>query len=580
MNEVVDNESPVKRFLIIVVSSLVMVNGILIIVSTLAEEFVPRFNILSSGLSVGLSVLIGLTLIYLSVLLSKRKQTAWAFTMLAFGIFLGLNLSRFEIRHGHPGAFFFLRDIIIPLFTIAILIYARHSFNVRSDIRSFGVALRTSFIVLLVAFCYGVTGFLLMDKADFHAELSVVDAVHHTIDQFDLTTSNTLTPYTKRARLFLDSLNTVSLAAGIYVLFSLFQPIKARFVLRRLDIEHALRLLNEYNGNSEDFFKLYPSDKMYYFNSIGNAGLAYKVHRGVALVVGDPFGSTTEFPNLIQKFISYCVINDWTIAFIHTESKYTNLYKNAGFNLQKIGEEAVVDLENFLSVVVRDKYFRQIVNKFNREEYTFEVSTPPHSQELVKSLGLISKDWLELPGRTERGFMMGYYTENYIQHCTVGYLKDSSGAIQAFINQIPSFDPLEANYDLLRATKYSLGNSNDFLLVKFIEHLNHEGYKRLNLGLSPLVGMDKDYEDKSLVDNALQFVYANGDKIYSFSGLHRFKNKYQPKWSDRYIVYKGSIRTFTKILNALNGAMKIHGVHSRDKEVSIENFYQRELKVP
>jgi lysylphosphatidylglycerol synthetase-like protein (DUF2156 family) len=52
-------------------------------------------------------------------------------------------------------------------------------------------------------------------------------------------------------------------------------------------------------------------------------------------------------------------------------------------------------------------------------------------------------------------------------------------------------------------------------------------------------------------------VYSNGDRFYSFSGLHRFKDKYHPDWQDRYIAYPGGVRNFTRILTALNRAMKV-----------------------
>ena len=51
-------------------------------------------------------------------------------------------------------------------------------------------------------------------------------------------------------------------------------------------------------------------------------------------------------------------------------------------------------------------------------------------------------------------------------------------------------------------------------------------------------------------------VYSNMDRMYSFSGLYRFKNKYEPNWRERYIAYKGGIRGFTKVMNALIKTMK------------------------
>ena len=79
----------------------------------------------------------------------------------------------------------------------------------------------------------------------------------------------------------------------------------------------------------------------------------------------------------------------------------------------------------------------------------------------------------------------------------------------------------------------------------------------LILGLCPLVGMDNVEDDKGLISKILSFAYANGDRFYSFSGLYRFKNKYEPIWKPRYVAYKGGIRNFTKVMNSLMRVMSL-----------------------
>lgn len=135
--------------------------------------------------------------------------------------------------------------------------------------------------------------------------------------------------------------------------------------------------------------------------------------------------------------------------------------------------------------------------------------------------------------------------------------RDAAGTIQAFINQIPTYDPAEANFDLLQHTEASPTNINDYLLMNFIDYVFEQGFSRLNIGLCPLVGLDKTDENNSLIDSALRLAYSKGDRIYSFSGLEKFKTKYEPVWSPRFIAYRGGIRGFTRTLNALNQAMKV-----------------------
>jgi len=395
-----------------------------------------------------------------------------------------------------------------------------------------------------------------MDDRDFHQEISVLRALHLTIDQFGLTTKVPVA-YSVRAKIFLDSLSTISIAGLIYIAITLFQPIRARFVDQGLSRLAVSGLLDHYAESSEDFFKIWPEDKSYYFSPSRRSALAYSVHRGVALVVSDPIGDNNELESLLTDFTYQCRINDWLPAFIHIEAKYRALYEKYGLAMQKIGEEAILNLDKYISDVVDNKYFRHINQKFTKLGYTCELLKPPHSDAVINQLRKISKDWLELPGRTERGFMMGYFSGPYMQLCNIMVARDEAGTIQAFINQIPPLDTFEANYDLLRNSTDSPGNMGDFLLLNFIKQLHANGFVRLNMGLCPLSGLSSGDADHSTIDAALRFGYSNGDRLYSFSGLHRFKSKYEPDWTPRYIAYRNGIRGFTKTIRALNVAMKV-----------------------
>ncbi|MEO8863174.1 MAG: phosphatidylglycerol lysyltransferase domain-containing protein [Candidatus Saccharimonadales bacterium] len=546
-----------KKFILRLVAFGVFANGFMIVASTLLEQIFSHERNGLSTLLTSLPLLMGLTLTYLATLLKRRKHTAWMVVLPVYGAILLINIINVAMFSGHRHAtpLGFVSNFLLPLIVVFGLVHYRHDFNVKSDTRSFKLAARTSLLVLVVALAYGTAGFQLMDMHDFHQEISLGSAMHYTADQFEITTDKNPVPHTRRARLFIDSLSVISTGAFLYVFVSLFQPLKARLYDQTYSRTEMRRLLREYPSTGEDYFKTWPHDKLYYFNLYHTAGLAYHVHRGIALTVGDPAGDINKVPELLKGFSELCRVNDWLPAIIHSSPEYNGLYEKGGYSLQKIGEEAVIDISNFQSTTRHNKYFRQITNRFTKQNYTTELLSPPHSKAVIARLREVSDDWLSLPGRAERGFMMGYFSEEYMQRCSVLVLKDDAGTIQAFINQITSDKGSEANFDLLRHTKKAPTNSNDYLLLKFIDHIAAEDWTHLTLGLCPLAGLDNSDMERTLIDNTLRFVYANGDRFYSFSGLHRFKSKYNPSWSSRYIAYKGGIRGFTRTLTSLNKVM-------------------------
>jgi phosphatidylglycerol lysyltransferase len=542
-----------------IISLLVGLYGIYIIGDSLHTQITSHRASHLTDLIVDFPLLIGLSIIYLSGLLRRRKRTAWVVTILAYTFYLG---DRVSLIIGHSylngiGWISVLRDLVLPTVIIGILYYFRKEFVVKSDIQGFRFALRFVVIIFMIAIIYGVSGFELLDTKDFHQEISFTSALHYTIDQFNLTTSKPIVPYTKRAHLFVDSLSFVSLVAVAYAVLSLFQPLRERFTDQTFNRERAKMLLSEYNADAEEFFKLWPQDKQYYFDDSSRSVLAFHVLHGVALILSDPVGDEERFKALIAGFSNLCFNNDWLPALVHVSDKYMELYKKAGFTMQLLGQEAIVDINHFQENVKDNKYFRNISNKFKKQDYSFEILKPPHHQALVDRLKVVSEEWLSKGGRSERGFAMGYFTKDYIEQCEVAVARDAAGTIQAFANIVPAeFDKKEVTYDLLRQSNSAIGNINDFLLINILGEMFSRGYKTLNMGLSALSGIDEIDKDKqTIIDNFLKFAYNNGDRFYSFSGLYRFKSKYEPTWQDKYVGYRNGITGFSRTMTALTRCM-------------------------
>ncbi len=547
--------------IVVLVSFFVGIYGLFIIATTLLDQFlIHRFHFLNSFV-IDAHLLFGIGFVYLSLLLARRKRTAFLLGLGAFIFLLGEGTTELLNRPDDSkiSTLILIRYLVIPAIILICLLLSRGEFKVKSDTQAFKSSLALAVIVIFITLAYGIGGFMLMDKSDFRQELSFSSALHHTIDQFDLTTAHPLHPYTRRASLFMDSLSFVSIASVVFLIVSLVQPVRAHLVDQSEQRARLKALLERYSAPSEEFFKLWPHDKHYFFSRDGTAALAYLTKRGVALILADPVGEPKTFKKLMKEFSELCWANDWQPALIHVDGKYRKLYQGAGFQLQLIGQEAFVDIANFCENVAHNKYFRNISNRFEKENFSFEVLKPPHHGAVLERLSAISQDWLSKPGRTERGFVMGYYSEDYVQQCAIAVVRDAAQTIQAFLNIVPtdSFNQHELTYDMLRAAASAPPNTNDYLLSSLLQVLNAESRKTLSMGLSPLVGLDEDNQDENLISSVLRFAYVNGDRFYSFSGLKRFKAKYEPTWEDRYLGYKGGIAGFTKMLNALVRAMRL-----------------------
>jgi phosphatidylglycerol lysyltransferase len=322
---------------------------------------------------------------------------------------------------------------------------------------------------------------------------------------------------------------------------------------KRLDYERARKLLDKHGGEADDFFKLWPEDKIFFFSSDNNAFVAFAIKRKVAICMGDPVGPDGSISLLLNEFKQYCREHKLIIAFIQTTDKYRKDYQSIGLGSILIGADAVIGLEHFGTITIHNKYFRNLVNRYEKQEFSVSTSSPPHDKELVNELKKVSDSWIKLPNRKEWSFLTGRFDDDYLHRVKLYILRDKTGKAQAFVNELPTFKDGVATVDLMRHRSDAPANSIDMLFINLLTIKQSEGYSDFNLGMSPLDG--KPFVT-SLPGNLLIHVYRISDSFIGFKGLHQFKAKYEPDWEPVYVWYQGNPRYLLSIGLAVYGLMK------------------------
>ncbi len=490
-----------------------------------------------------LSVFAGFLLIYFSGRLLRRKRLAWWVAIIAT-----LILTAHEMAHGHPE-----RAVVVLVGELYVLLRYRALFNVRSEITNVWQGVRLLLISLLVAVAYGAIGFAALVPRDFvpQRNISLLEGAQRTAREFTLIGNDDLVPRTRHARWFLDSLDLLGVVSISFAFYSLFRPLTHYYGVLPAERQRARGVLEAYGNSSEDAFKLWPEDKDYYFLSSGSSFVSYRVERGVALVLGEPVGPQAQWPHLINEFRSYCHQHDWDVAFIYVSAAALAMFESAGWRSLKIGEDAVVETNSFATKTAHSRHFRGVVNKFERLGYNFEYSAPPQSVPVLRQMAGVERSWLRTPGRRERGFGLGFYDTGYLRRSPLFLLRDPAGQLVAFANEVHSYDPLRATVDLMRQRQQGETGAMDYLLTQIIGHFAAAGVPEFNLGLAPLAGVGGSAREPSLEERIIGMAARLGIGGFSYEGLRRFKNKFEPGWEPRYLVYErgpaGLARTATAV---------------------------------
>ena len=469
--------------------------------------------------------IIGISLIFSAFYLLRRKQIAYFTSLIALAVLIGLS---FFVRHASVFTCM-LTLIIIWLFLSSKL------YTLKSDVVSMRRGLSISFILLMIAVLYGVVGFKLLAISGFGRPISGLNSVLFTVQA--LIDSAPIMPTNRLGDLFLDSLNTVGISTLILSLGSLFKPVRFALYSSAQDRTRAEEVLQKNSTSTEDYFKLWPRGKHYFFTDDKKSFIAYGLSGRTVVIIGDPSGNKTQFDDLFTRFIDFAYENGWVIASINATQASDASYEKFGFNKLFIGNEAIINTQQFVDTETKSKHFRYVKNTAVKAGLHVEYWDTP-SQSQVDLLLPVSRAWLTRSNKREYSFFMGYFDTRYLQSGSIIVLKQQETII-AYINVIPSFIKKSASIDHIRSLDTKSSVATHYLLMELIIHLNTLDVRTVSLGLAPLAGIEKKLY-RTAQDRLLLIIKLLGGRYYSFKGLEQFKGKFRPDWQPSYLYYQTS----------------------------------------
>lgn len=298
-------------------------------------------------------------------------------------------------------------------------------------------------------------------------------------------------------------------------------------------------------------------DKSFLFDDNRQAFLMYAVSGRSWVALGDPVGPQDCWPDLIWRFREKVdQVSGWPV-FYQVSPDALPFYLDLGLSFVKLGEEARVSLETFSLQGSARSELRYIQKRAGKEGSSFEVLPPEAVPALLPELRSISDDWLENKHTKEKRFSLGGFDEAYLARFPVAVVR-RNGAIVAFANLWLSGGKEEAAVDLMRHTRDSGYGVMDYLFIESMLWAKAQGYHWFSFGVAPLSGM-RDNALAPLWNRLGAFVYRHGEDLYNFQGLRRYKEKFQPIWSPRFMASPGGVvlpRVAADVATLISGGVK------------------------
>lgn len=273
-------------------------------------------------------------------------------------------------------------------------------------------------------------------------------------------------------------------------------------------------------------------DKALLFHETENAFLMYGRRGRSMIALFDPIGSAQTRAELIWKFRDLCDMHHARPVFYQVRAENLPFYMDIGLTALKLGEEARVNLKTFDLDSKGKKDLRYTWNRGQRDGLLIEFHEP--GQAPLEELKVISDIWLESKHVREKGFSLGRFDPEYLQHFRIAVVRFQGKAV-AFANLLETDRPELASIDLMRVAADAPKLTMEFLMLGLILHFKERGLERFSLGMVPLAGLHPR-RGAPLTQRLGAMVFRRGEQFYNFQGLRRFKDKFDPEWEPRYLA--------------------------------------------
>lgn len=331
--------------------------------------------------------------------------------------------------------------------------------------------------------------------------------------------------------------------------------------LNEPDLDEYEKFLAEIDQNTSITAGLgFLGDKyIHYYEEDGQKLLAfiYQVVNNKIIVMGEPIGREDYLDQGLRYFVYKCEKSALKPVFYEVGREFTMMLHDYGYDFMKFGENAFLDLGEFSLTGRKKSSLRNILNRFEKDGYRFELMDSPYDEKLLDRLELISDKWLK--GRDEKGFSMGFFDRSYLSRSELALVYDKDNAITAFISIMPNYDDKILTIDLMRYdTDMNVNSMMDYLFLNLFIYGKDRGYKYFNLGMAPLsnVGINKS---AYLPEKIASLIFKHADFLYPFKGLRNYKSKYASIWNGKYIsIAKGNfiLTSISAILFADKGKIE------------------------
>lgn len=317
-------------------------------------------------------------------------------------------------------------------------------------------------------------------------------------------------------------------------------PLKrSRRILRRSALTRAetVRRMQAIGGGTISWMATWSGNRQI---PAGEGAIAYQVHNGVAIMLGDPIVPAEEIGAAVERFAAETQ-QVGLVPCVFSASAAAADARPEGWRSVVVAVDTIVDLPD---LAFRGKAWNDVrtaLNRASREGIGYRVvrlaDEPWRIQAQVRA---ISEQWTGDKGLPEMRFTLGTVDEAMAPEVRVGIAIDEDGNLHGVTSWLPVYSAGGRvrgwTLDLMRRRDDGFPTVMEFLIASCARQFADEGYEFISLSGAPLVRPEGGQDGP--VEQVLDQVAASIEPLYGFASLHRFKQKFSPRAEPLYLLYR------------------------------------------
>ncbi|MGV9313446.1 phosphatidylglycerol lysyltransferase domain-containing protein [Streptomyces sp. NPDC003691] len=483
----------------------------------------------------------GVFTLFLAITMRRRKRAAWILNMVLAGAFLllfVLAFARDEAIRAHAQNWVSL--VLTTAFCGALLL-GRREFYAKGDRANPKLAAAVAAGGLLVTSLLAAVLVTVTNTAP--GSPSFLERWRYGVLRLiSLAAKDTDVPAIHTPGWVDVTINVMSTLLLLGVLYAAFRSRRAVDPISPGDEERLRELLGRHGERDSLGYFALRREKSVVWSPTGKAAVAYRVVGGVCLASGDPIGDPEAWPGAIVPWLEQAREHGWIPAVMGAGEEAGTIYARHGLDALELGDEAIVETDEFTLEGRAMRTVRQAYNRVKRAGYSVRIrrheEIPPAELDVLLRR---ADDWRD--GATERGFSMalGRLGDPDDGRCVMLECTDAEGELRALLSFVP-WGPKGLSLDLMRRDRDSDNGLMEFMVIELLERSGEIGVTQVSLNFAMFRSV---FERGSrlgagpvlrLWRSLLSFF----SRWWQIESLYRANAKYRPIWEPRFLLFEKS----------------------------------------